>query len=89
MSSEAQEILAGVGHIPAITAVEVTDPMMQQAVSVFETGVAFPVIPEMNAYWAPMQTALLSVFDEGADPAEALTQAEESIRAAVEDIRGQ
>jgi len=43
----------------------------------------------MNAYWAPMQTALLSVFDEGADPAEALTQAEESIRAAVEDIRGQ
>lgn len=34
MSPEAQEILAGVGHISAITAVEVTDPMMQQAVAV-------------------------------------------------------
>lgn len=89
MTPEAQEILAGVGHIPAITAVEVTDPMMQRAVEIFETGVAFPVIPEMNAYWAPMETAHKSVFDEAADPAEALAQAEESITAAIADIRGQ
>jgi len=43
----------------------------------------------MNAYWAPMETAQKSVFDEGADPAGALARAEESIRAAIADIRGQ
>lgn len=43
----------------------------------------------MNAYWAPMQTALKSVFDDGADPVQALAQAEENISAAIEDIRGQ
>jgi arabinogalactan oligomer/maltooligosaccharide transport system substrate-binding protein len=91
LSPEAQALLADstkAGHIPAVVGVEVTDPHMLQAMIAFEGGTAFPVIPEMGAYWAPMETALLSVFDEGADPAAALQQAFDSITAAVEEIRG-
>jgi arabinogalactan oligomer/maltooligosaccharide transport system substrate-binding protein len=86
---EAQAILADVGHIPAVAGVEVADPLMLQAMDAFAGGAAFPVIPEMGAYWEPMDTALKSVFDEGADPAEVLQTAFDSITAAIEDIRGQ
>jgi arabinogalactan oligomer/maltooligosaccharide transport system substrate-binding protein len=88
LSPEAQAILTKAGHIPAAAGVEVTDPLMAQAVEAFAGGAAFPVIPEMGAYWGPMDTALQSVFDEGVDPAEALQQAFETITAAIEDIRG-
>jgi maltose-binding protein MalE len=51
-------------------------------------GTPFPVIPEMDAYWRPMETALQSVFDEGADPAEALQVAYDAIIASIEEMRG-
>jgi maltose-binding protein MalE len=88
LSPEAQAMLADIGHIPAIAGVEVTDPLMLQAVEAFAGGAAFPVIPEMGAYWGPMDTALKSVFDEGADPAEVLQAAYDSITAAIAEIRG-
>jgi maltose-binding protein MalE len=91
LSAEAQALLADpnkAGHIPAIAGVEIADPHMLQAVEAFADGAAFPVIPEMGAYWGPMDTALKSVFDEGADPAEALQQAYDSITAAIVEIRG-
>ena len=88
LSSEAQGMLADIGHIPATVGVEVTDPLLLQAADAFAGGVAFPVIPEMGAYWGPMDTALKSVFDEGADPAAALQQAFDTITAAIQDIRG-
>jgi hypothetical protein len=42
----------------------------------------------MDAYLKPIDTALRSVFDEGADPAGALQQAHEAITTALEEIRG-
>ena len=87
LSPEAQAMLADVGHIPAVAGVEVTDPLMLQAVDAFAGGAAFPVIPEMGAYWESMDTALKSVFDEGVDPAEALQTAFDSITAKIEEIR--
>jgi maltose-binding protein MalE len=92
MSPEAQGILADptkAGHIPAVSGVEITDPLMAQSAEAFAGGAAFPVIPEMGAYWGPMDTALQSVFDEGADPAAALSQAYNSVTAAVAEIRGE
>ena len=89
LSPEAQAMLTAAGHIPAVAGVEVTDPHMAQAVTAFEGGTAFPVIPEMGAYWGPMDTALKSVFDEGADPAAALQQAYNSVTAAIADMRGE
>ena len=69
--------------------VEVNDPLLVQAMTAFEGGAAFPVIPEMGAYWDPMDNALKLVFDEGADPAEALQTAFDSITAKIEEIRSE
>jgi maltose-binding protein MalE len=89
LSPEAQALLTEAGHIPAVAGVEVTDPLMQQAVTAFEGGAAFPVIPEMGAYWDSMDNALKSVFDEGADPTAALQQAYNGITAKIAELRGQ
>jgi arabinogalactan oligomer / maltooligosaccharide transport system substrate-binding protein len=88
LSPEAQEILGTVGHIPATVGVEVTDPFLEQAAVSFEQGTAFPVIPEMGAYWGPMDNALLAILNEGADPAAALQEAYDAIVAAIAEIRG-
>ncbi|MEJ2735140.1 MAG: extracellular solute-binding protein [Anaerolineae bacterium] len=89
LSSEAQAILTEAGHIPAVTGVEVTDPLMEQAATAFEGGTAFPVIPEMGCYWDPGNNALLSVVNEGADPAAVLQQAYNTITACIADQRGE
>jgi arabinogalactan oligomer/maltooligosaccharide transport system substrate-binding protein len=89
LSPEAQALLTKAGHIPATLGVPVTDPLLQQASTAFQRGAVFPVIPEMGGYWESMDTALKSVFDEGADPAEALQVAFDSITAKILEIRGQ
>jgi|GEM_PF-412965 len=91
LSPETQAMLADparAGHIPAISEIEISDPHMMQSMEALAVGTAFPVIPEMDAYWRPMETALQSVFDEGADPAEALQVAYDAIMAAIEEMRG-
>jgi len=88
LSPEAQAMLAKVGHIPAVAGVEITDPLMQQEIKAFEGGTAFPVIPEMGSYWGAMDTALKSVFDEGADPTAALQTAFDDITKAIDELRG-
>jgi maltose-binding protein MalE len=68
LSPEAQALLADstkAGHIPAVSGVEVSDPHMLQIMEAFAAGAVFPVIPEMGAYWGPMDTAIQSVTDEG------------------------
>jgi maltose-binding protein MalE len=89
LSPEAQAMLADIGHIPATAGVEVTDPLMLQAVEAFALGAPFPVIPEMGCYWDPGNNALLSAMDEGTDPAEALQQAFDTITACIADQRGE
>jgi arabinogalactan oligomer/maltooligosaccharide transport system substrate-binding protein len=90
LSADAQAMTSenNTGFIPAALGVEVPDRLRQEAVTAFGAGVAFPVIPEMGAYWGPMDTALQTVFDEDTDPAAALAAAEESISAAIVEIRG-
>jgi maltose-binding protein MalE len=89
LSSEAQAILTGIGHIPAAIGVEINDALMLQASEAFVNGAVFPVIPEMGAYWGPMDTALQSVFNEDADPAAALELALADILAKIAEIRGE
>jgi maltose-binding protein MalE len=92
LSPEAQVIFsdpAMAGNIPSILGVEVTDPIQQQALAAFAGGTAFPVIPEMGAYWDPVNNALLSVIEMGTDPAEALQAAEDAVVAKVAEIRGE
>ncbi len=89
-SPEGQQLLVeeNTGYIPPVSGVEVPDRLRQEALAAFEGGVTFPVIPEMGAYWGPMDTALQSVFSEGADPAAALQTAFDAITAAIVEIRG-
>jgi arabinogalactan oligomer/maltooligosaccharide transport system substrate-binding protein len=76
------------GFIPAALGVDVTDRLRAAAVAAFADGVAFPVIPEMGAYWGPMETAIRTVVDQGGDPAAALQQAETDVNAKIVEIRG-
>lgn len=92
LSEEAQNLLANptkAGHIPATKGVEVTDPLMKASVEAFAGGAAFPVIPEMGAYWDPLNNALKKAVDEGVDPAVALQEAYDLVVAKVAEIRGQ
>jgi len=92
LSPDAQALLADpkkAGHIPSVTGVNVTDPLLKQEVIAFEGGVAFPVIPEMGAYWGPMDTALKSAFDQGTDSVAAISKAYNDVSAAVATIKGQ
>ena len=97
LSAEAQKTLADVGttaapkagHIPATLGVEVTDPLLKQAAAALAAGAAFPVIPEMGAYWDPMNNVLLSAINEGKDPATLLQAAFDAVTAKIKEIRGQ
>jgi arabinogalactan oligomer/maltooligosaccharide transport system substrate-binding protein len=90
-SPDAQKMIAenNTGFIPNVAGVEVPDRLRQEAVIAFEGGVAFPVIPEMGAYWGPMETAIRSVVDEGTDPAVTLQTALDAIVPAIAEIRGE
>jgi len=74
--------------VPALIDLELIDPLQKQASIAFADGIAFPVIPEMSAYWDPLNNALLSVVEFGSDPAEALLIAEESVNANLEEPGG-
>lgn len=92
LSTEAQTLLADptkAAHIPAIKGLAVTDPTMKASVAAFAGGAAFPVIPEMGAYWDPMNNALKKAVDEGVAPATALQEAFDLVVAKIKEIRGQ
>jgi arabinogalactan oligomer/maltooligosaccharide transport system substrate-binding protein len=74
--------------VPALIDLELIDPHQKQASIAFTDGIPFPVIPEMSAYWDPLNNALLSVVEFGSDPAEALLIAEESVNANLEEPGG-
>jgi arabinogalactan oligomer/maltooligosaccharide transport system substrate-binding protein len=86
LSTDAQETMLTAGHIPSVEGVTISDPLLQQAVVAMAGGTALPVIPQMGAYWGPMDTALKSVFDSAADPAQALQEAYDSILAALAEM---
>lgn len=75
LSPDSQARLTRVGHIPAIAGVPVDDPLLRQALEAFRDGTPFPALPEMQAYWGPMDTALQSAFEQRGDPNAALETA--------------
>ena len=68
---------------------DLTDPLHKQAAAAFVNGTTLPVIPEMNAYWDPVNNALLAVVEGGIDPLEALSAAEAAVIANISEIRGE
>jgi maltose-binding protein MalE len=60
---------------------------MQQEMTAFKGAVAYPIRPEINAYWDPLQAAMLSVINSSADPTSALQQAFVDTKSKVAKIR--
>lgn len=90
LSVEAQEIFSDpsmAGYIPAIMGLDLADPHQKQAAAAFANGTTLPVIPEMRAYWDPVNNALLAVVELGINPGEALLAAEESVISNISEIR--
>jgi arabinogalactan oligomer/maltooligosaccharide transport system substrate-binding protein len=90
LSAEAQEIFSDpsmAGYIPPVMGLDLVDPLQKQAAAAFAKGTTLPVIPEMRAYWDPVNNALLAVVEFGIDPGEALLAAEEAVLSNISEIR--
>jgi ABC-type glycerol-3-phosphate transport system substrate-binding protein len=85
LSPDAQNRLAEVGRIPAISSASFADPargsLLAQAMAALAGGTTYPVVPEMTLYNINMDIALKSIFEEGVPPEQALKTAEEAILA--------
>ncbi|MHC1740887.1 MAG: extracellular solute-binding protein [Anaerolineaceae bacterium] len=95
VSIDAQKMWADAGTtdkpmaagIPVVLGIEVTDPITKMEVAAFAGGTAFPVIPQMSAYWDPVNNAVLGVLDKGTDPAAALAEAFATVTTAVANMK--
>jgi ABC-type glycerol-3-phosphate transport system substrate-binding protein len=79
LSPDAQQAKLAVKHIPAVEGLPISDPMLLHIQQILAGSVVFTVLPTVEYYWDPMDSALTSVFDASADPAAALTLAEQTI----------
>lgn len=92
LSPDAQEIFADpakAAFIPAVKGIDLVDPIQNQAAIAFEGGKVLPVMPEMIAYWEPVNLALFSVIELNVDPADALATAEQSIIAQISALNNE
>jgi arabinogalactan oligomer / maltooligosaccharide transport system substrate-binding protein len=85
LSPTAQAKLAEFGHIPAITALNVTDPLMTQAMTALAGGTTYPTSPNMSAYTTSLNSALKSIFEDGVSPQDALKTAADTIQQSLQD----
>ena len=88
LSPPSQAAIAEVGLIPAISGspvnlaasqVQISDPLISQAMLALVDGTTYPVVPEISIYSSQMDIALKSVFDDGVPPKDALDRAQQSI----------
>jgi maltose-binding protein MalE len=81
LSTDVQGVLLKAGFLPAVIDVPIDDPLLKQMLFAFRSGVPYPTDPAWDAYWDPLEAAMLSVFDNGVEPAAALRKAETEVRA--------
>jgi maltose-binding protein MalE len=60
---------------------------MRQALAALAGGTAYPAQPEFQYYLAPLDAALQAALRGNTPPAEALSAAEQAIRAILEQMR--
>lgn len=68
----------GVG-VPVLRDLYVSDPLLTMAMNAFAGGVNFPVQPNMDLYWNPLNTAINDVIYANSDPWDALQVANDVI----------
>ena len=63
------------GHIPANSAITITDPITKGFFTAIQTGFARPTAAALNNYWTNFGDALAKVIDAGKDPTTAVADA--------------
>jgi arabinogalactan oligomer/maltooligosaccharide transport system substrate-binding protein len=63
------------GHIPASTAITVSDPITKGFADAVKTGFARPTVKQLDGYWGNFGNALVAVIDKGTDPTQAVADA--------------
>ncbi len=90
LSDEAQKILAENGMIPAVAEVSAlksqTGAMIEQAMKALAGGSAYPPLPQMAVYGAPLDIAIKSVLLDKAPPGDALQSAAQAIQKALANL---
>jgi maltose-binding protein MalE len=87
LAPEVQAVLTRANHIPALMDVQVEHDWMRPVMQALQGGTAFPVHPNTNLYWDPLETAMGYVFSKTALPAPALKQANDTINARILELQ--
>ena len=97
LSSEAQSEIAGVDLIPAISGspvnvasgeINITNPIIKQAMVALIDGSAYPLSPHVSIYRDHLDRVLRLVYEAGESPSVALQAASEAIQVALNDAGG-
>jgi arabinogalactan oligomer/maltooligosaccharide transport system substrate-binding protein len=63
-----EQLFANVGHLPANTTLQPTDPIAKAFAALMPSGFARPTLKALNGYWGNFGNALVAVIDKGSDP---------------------
>jgi arabinogalactan oligomer/maltooligosaccharide transport system substrate-binding protein len=70
----AEEEMMKAGHVPAVTTVDVTNPLLKSLSDSFQNGYVRPQVTQLGLYWSNF-CGTDQVFEKGVDPATWLTDA--------------
>ena len=70
-----EQLFANVGHLPANTTLQPSDPIAQAFAALMPKGFARPTLKQLNNYWGNFGDALEKVIDKGTDPTQAVADA--------------
>ena len=70
-----EQLFANVGHLPANTTLQPTDPIAQAFAALMPKGFARPTLKQLDNYWGNFGNALVAVIDKGTDPTKAVADA--------------
>ena len=70
-----EQLFANVGHLPANTTLQPTDPIAQSFSALMPKGFARPTLKQLDNYWGNFGNALVAVIDKGTDPTKAVADA--------------
>jgi len=70
-----EQLFANVGHLPANTTLQPTDPIAQAFAALMPKGFARPTLKQLDAYWGNFGNGLVSIIDKGTDPTKAVADA--------------
>jgi arabinogalactan oligomer / maltooligosaccharide transport system substrate-binding protein len=87
LAPEVQSVLTRAGHIPALRDVTVEQDWIAPVMQALLGGTAYPVHPNANLYWDPLETAMGYVFSKSALPGPALQQASDTIHTRIQEAQ--